>query len=185
MRIAMKHLLFAILLVLPLVALAPFASADTAVLIVDGNDIAVNSYSFGTSSSSGTGASGGGSGAPSIDSLTVNIDPGSYSTDLSGDFTRGTPLNPVVLDIFTTGTTDLVATITLSDAFITSISFDSGSSGATPTENVTFVFDKEAIIFNPTGSGGTGSTNIPEPSSLALLTAGLAALAILSTRKTL
>ena len=42
MRIAMKHLLFAILLVLPLVALAPFCVGRYhAVLIVgNGNDIA-------------------------------------------------------------------------------------------------------------------------------------------------
>jgi len=177
MHIAFKHVLFTSLFLALCLGLAPNASADTYVLTFDGQKIDVNSLHAVTSPEGAT------------DILQFNFDVGKYTTQFVEDLAKGTRIAQMDVDVYLDGALNPYEKIVLTNDFIRSITINPGTPAGIITEDVDFEFASISYQqgVDSGGTGGTGGTGgavpTPEPSALALLSAGLAGLVIFTVCK--
>jgi PEP-CTERM motif-containing protein len=154
MKISAKYILAAVFL-WAVCVMAPAASADSQQLVIGGTEISVISSTVSGSS------------------VDVTTPLGLYEIGLGLDAMLGAEIPTISLDFFAGNSTVPYEIETFSGVFVQGISFLSGSGGIPLAQN----------DFTFTSSHTTYSGSVPEPSSIALLCAGLAGLTVLSRKK--
>jgi PEP-CTERM motif-containing protein len=154
MKISAKYILAAVFVLL-ICAMAPAASADSQQLVIGGTDISVVSSTV-------TGSS-----------LDVTTPLGLYEIGFGLDQLFGAEIPSMSLEFFAGDSTIPYEIETFSGVFVQGISFLPGPNGYPLAQN----------DFTFASSQASYSGSVPEPSSVALLCAGLAGLLVLSRKK--
>lgn len=154
MRIPAKFMLAASLL-LAFYAMAPAASADSQQLVIGTTDISVVSSTVAGSS------------------VSVTTPSGLYELGFELEQAFGTKIPSMSLDFFAGNSNVPYEIETFSNVFVQSVSFLTGPGGVSLAQN-NFTFGSSQTTY---------SGSVPEPSSIALLCAGLAGLMVLSRKK--
>ncbi|MGA8023556.1 MAG: PEP-CTERM sorting domain-containing protein [Candidatus Acidiferrales bacterium] len=154
MKISAKYILAAAFVLL-ICVMAPAASADSQELVIGGTDIAVVSSTV-------TGST-----------VDVTVPLGLYELGFGLDQFFGAEIPTMSLDFFSGDSTIPYEIETFSGVFVQGISFLSGPKGYPLAQN-DFTFASSQTSY---------SGSVPEPSSIALLCAGLAGLLVLSRKK--